>query len=57
MTLILGDVIECARTGNSYHPTEKPADLMRAVIEWTRGIVLAGSGSRYVAASFRGRPL
>lgn len=48
------DVIECARTGNNYHPTEKPADLMRAVVEWTSGVVLdpfCGSGTTGVACA------
>ena len=52
------DVVECARTGNEYHPTEKPVALMRAVIEWTRGTVLdpfMGSGTTGVAAVKLGR--
>ena len=52
------DVIECARTGNAFHPTEKPVDLMRAVIEWTRGTVLdpfMGSGTTGVACVKLGR--
>lgn len=42
------DVIRAPRTGNEYHPTEKPVQLMRAFVEWTRGTVLdpfMGSGS------------
>jgi site-specific DNA-methyltransferase (adenine-specific) len=52
------DVISAPRTGNEHHPTEKPVELMRAVIEWTRGVVLdpfMGSGSTGVAAVKLGR--
>jgi site-specific DNA-methyltransferase (adenine-specific) len=47
------DVIKAPRTGNEYHPTEKPVQLMRAIIEWTRGVVVdpfMGSGTTGVAA-------
>jgi len=53
------DVIKCPRTGNDYHPTEKPVALMRAIIEWTRGTVVdpfMGSGSTGVACATLGRP-
>jgi site-specific DNA-methyltransferase (adenine-specific) len=52
------DVIEACRTQNSYHPTEKPVSLMRAVLEWTSGSVLdpfMGSGTTGVAAVKLGR--
>ncbi len=52
------DVIKCPRTGNEYHPTEKPVALMREVISWTRGVVcdpFMGSGSTGVAAVQLGR--
>lgn len=52
------DVIVAPRTGNDNHPTEKPVQLMRAIIEWTEGVVLdpfAGSGSTGVAAVNLGR--
>lgn len=52
------DVIKAPRTGNEYHPTEKPVQLMRAIIEWTRGIVVdpfMGSGTTGVAAVQMGR--
>lgn len=42
------DMIRAPRTGNDFHPTEKPVQLMRAVAEWTRGTVcdpFMGSGS------------
>ena len=52
------DVIRAPRTGNEHHPTEKPVQLMRAIIEWTRGTVLdpfMGSGSTGCAAAAMGR--
>lgn len=52
------DVIEAPRTGNTFHPTEKPVQLMMAFLRWTRGVVLdpfAGSGSTGVAAARLGR--
>lgn len=52
------DVIRAPRTGNEHHPTEKPVQLMRAFIEWTRGTVLdpfMGSGTTGVAAVQLGR--
>ena len=52
------DVIRAPRTDNEYHPTEKPVQLMRAFIDWTRGVVLdpfMGSGSTGCAAVAMGR--
>jgi len=52
------DVIRAPRTGNEFHPTEKPTQLMRAMIEWTRGTVFdpfMGSGSTGCAAVAMGR--
>jgi DNA modification methylase len=52
------DMIRAPRTGNDYHPTEKPVQLMRAVAEWTRGSVLdpfMGSGSTGCAVVALGR--
>lgn len=52
------DVIKAPRTSNEFHPTEKPVQLMRAIIEWTRGTVVdpfMGSGSTGVAAVQLGR--
>lgn len=46
------DVIHAPRTGNEFHPTEKPVSLMSAFIQWTRGTVLdpfMGSGTTGVA--------
>lgn len=52
------DVIEASRTNNEYHPTEKPVQLMMAIVEWTRGTVLdpfMGSGTTGVACARLGR--
>ena len=53
------DMIKAPRTGNDHHPTEKPVQLMMAMLEWTRGTVLdpfMGSGTTGVAAARLGRP-
>lgn len=53
------DVIEAPRTGNNFHPTEKPVQLMSAILRWTRGVVcdpFMGSGSTGVACVQEGRP-
>jgi DNA modification methylase len=52
------DVIECPRTGNVYHPTEKPIALMRVMVGWTEGFVFdpfMGSGTTGVACAQRNR--
>ncbi len=53
------DVIKAPKTGNNFHPTEKPVGLMQAIVEWTDGVVFdpfMGSGSTGVACSRLGRP-
>lgn len=53
------DMIRAPRTGNEYHPTEKPVQLMAAFVRWTAGIVcdpFMGSGSTGVACATEGRP-
>ncbi len=53
------DVIEAPRTGNNYHPTEKPVALMWRFVTWTAGVVLdpfMGSGTTGVACAQLGRP-
>lgn len=48
------DVIDGRRTGNNFHPTEKPVDLMASVVRWTDGVIVdpfMGSGSTGVAAA------
>lgn len=52
------DVIKAPRTGNDFHPTEKPIQLMERFIEWTSGHVLdpfMGSGTTGVACAKLGR--
>ena len=52
------DVIRAPRTNNDFHPTEKPVQLMRVIVEWTRGVVLdpfMGSGATGIAALQLGR--
>jgi site-specific DNA-methyltransferase (adenine-specific) len=48
------DVVEAPRTGNEHHPTEKPVQLMWAVVRWTAGVVFdpfMGSGTTGVACA------
>lgn len=52
------DVIECPRTGNDFHPTEKPIQLMEVVVGWTSGTVFdpfMGAGSTGIACMNKGR--
>lgn len=52
------DVVDVRRTGNNYHPTEKPVDLMRIIVGWTSGVVIdpfMGSGTTGVACAKMGR--
>ncbi len=52
------DVIFAPRTGNVFHPTEKPVQLMSAVVGWTHGTVIdpfMGSGSTGCACVNLGR--
>lgn len=52
------DVIRAPATGNDLHPTQKPVQLMGAVIEWTHGTILdpfMGSGTTGVACVKLGR--
>ena len=52
------DVIRAPRTGNELHPTQKPIQLMRAVVGWTAGTVFdpfMGSGTTGVACVKLGR--
>ena len=52
------DVVYGTGTGNNEHPTQKPVDLMRNVVEWTAGVVIdpfMGSGTTGVACAKLGR--
>lgn len=46
------DVVNAPRTGNNFHPTEKPVTLMQQIVRWTKGRVFdpfMGSGTTGVA--------
>lgn len=52
------DVISAPRTGNTFHPTEKPVQLIEAMVRWTSGRVFdpfMGSGTTGVACAQMGR--
>ena len=52
------DVLEGIRTGNGFHPTEKPTDLMGQIVGFSRGTILdpfMGSGTTGVACAKLGR--
>lgn len=52
------DVIFADRTGNNFHPTEKPVELIKQIVEWTDGVVFdpfMGSGTTGVACVKLGR--
>ena len=52
------DVVAADRTGNVYHPTEKPVYLMERFVQWTEGVVVdpfMGSGTTGVACMNLGR--
>jgi DNA modification methylase len=52
------DVVSGVRTGNEYHPTQKPVELMKKIVAWTSGVVadpFMGSGTTGVACLQMGR--
>ena len=52
------DVIKCSRTGNNFHPTEKPVPLIQELVRLTDGVVIdpfMGSGTTGVACAKMGR--
>ena len=52
------DIVKHARSGNEYHPTEKPVGLIMELVGWTNGIVVdpfMGSGTTGVACANLGR--
>ena len=56
----LGNVIQCNRTGNEYHPTEKPVELLEKLMSVIPDITnvydpFAGSGSTLIACEYTGR--
>ena len=51
-------MIRAPKSGNTFHPTEKPVQLMAAFVRWTAGVVLdpfMGSGSTGVACMTENR--
>ena len=54
-----GDIIRCNRSGNEHHTTEKPVQLISAIIDNTIGTSIAdpflGSGTTLIAAEQLGR--
>lgn len=55
-----GNVITCDRSGNQHHPTEKPIDLIKRILETTGiaqkvGEPFAGSGTTIIACEALGR--
>lgn len=58
--LAVGNVIQCGRTGNIHHTTEKPVELLRTLLrvaDFARIVYdpFAGSGSTILAAEAEGR--
>lgn len=52
------DIVMASRTGNEYHPTEKPVFLLEQFVKWTDGVILdpfGGSGTTGVACANLGR--
>lgn len=55
-----GNVIELSRSGNEFHPTQKPVELIEILLdntEWLEGVYdpFAGSGTTLVAAENKGQ--
>ena len=55
-----GNVIECTRTGNELHPTQKPTEIIEKLLdntEWADGVVdlFGGSGTTLIACEAAGQ--
>lgn len=55
-----GNVIECTRTGNTLHPTQKPTEIIEKLLdntEWAHGVLdlFGGSGTTLIAAESVGQ--
>lgn len=55
-----GNVIECTRTGNELHPTQKPVEIIEKLLDntdWARGVVdlFGGSGTTLAACEAAGQ--
>lgn len=56
-----GNVIECTRSGNELHPTQKPVEILEKLLdntEWAEGVLdtFGGSGTTLIAAETAGQP-
>ena len=56
-----GNVIECTRSGNELHPTQKPVEILEKLLdntEWAEGVLdtFGGSGTTLIAAETVGQP-
>ena len=56
-----GNVIECSRTGNELHPTQKPTEIIETLLDntqWAHGVVdfFGGSGTTLAACEAYGQP-
>ena len=54
-----GNVIECSRTGNELHPTQKPTEIIETLLDntqWAHGVVdfFGGSGTTLAACEAYG---
>lgn len=56
-----GNVIECSRSGNELHPTQKPVELLEKLLDntdWAHGVYdpFGGSGTTLAACEAHGQP-
>ena len=56
-----GNVIELSRSGNEFHPTQKPEELIETILdnmEWAEGVYdpFGGSGTTLIAAEAKDQP-
>lgn len=55
-----GNVLECKRSGNALHPTQKPVELLEMILDntsWARGVYdpFGGSGTTLIACEKQGQ--
>lgn len=56
-----GNVLECSRTGNTLHPTQKPVEIIEKLLDntaWAKGVadMFGGSGTTLIASENAGQP-
>lgn len=56
-----GNVLKCSRSGNEYHPTQKPVELLEKIVDnmdFAHGVYdpFGGSGSTLIACEAHGQP-